>query len=236
MPPKIEGILFDKDGTLVDYHATWAPINRRGAAWAAAGDAALADALLKIGGHDPATDRVAGGSLLAAGDTRQIAEAWRAAGSPRETGELVRELDRIFVEGGAQAVPVAGVAGLFAELARRRVKTGVATSDSEAGARATLAAIDLADAPDFVAGYDSGHGSKPGAGMALAFCSALSLAPAAVAMVGDNLHDMAMGRAAGCGLCVGVLTGTSTAAELWQQADRVIADVTHLPALLDALS
>ncbi len=47
---------------------------------------------------------------------------------------------------------------------------GVATSDSAAGAHATLKSVGLGGQDFFVAGYDSGHGGKPEAGMVLAFC------------------------------------------------------------------
>lgn len=35
MSPSVQGILFDKDGTLLDYHASWTPINQRVAMFAA---------------------------------------------------------------------------------------------------------------------------------------------------------------------------------------------------------
>ncbi|MDZ7811064.1 MAG: hypothetical protein U5L11_14590 [Arhodomonas sp.] len=54
-------------------------MNRAAALEAAGGDAALAERLLVIGGVDPASGRAAGGSLLAAGHTGEIAEAWAAA-------------------------------------------------------------------------------------------------------------------------------------------------------------
>ena len=38
--------------------------------------------------------------------------------------------------------------------------------------------------------------------LVLAFCAAVGLPPAEVAMVGDNLHDIHMGQSAGAGLLV----------------------------------
>ncbi|MGM0584227.1 MAG: HAD family hydrolase [Pseudomonadota bacterium] len=227
----IRGILFDKDGTLIDYHRTWSPINRRAAEHASGGEAALRDRLLEVGGQDPATGRVRGGSLLAASNTEEIAQAWREAGA-RDAGDLVAALDRIFTEGAAGSAPVCDLPALFARLSGRGLRLGVATSDSEAGARATLRALGVEADSLFVAGYDSGHGVKPQAGMAQAFMRHYGLTPGDVAVVGDNLHDMEMGRAAGCALRVGVLTGTATREELAEAADHVIESIDRLEALL----
>ncbi|MCH8036364.1 MAG: HAD family hydrolase, partial [Proteobacteria bacterium] len=54
----IKGILFDKDGTLLDYAATWMKANRVAALAAAGGDRALGERLLIAGGYDPERDRV----------------------------------------------------------------------------------------------------------------------------------------------------------------------------------
>lgn len=48
-------------------------------------------------------------------------------------------------------------------------------------------------------------------------------------MIGDAAHDLAMGRAAGLGLNVGVLSGTSGREDLAGLADVVLRDVTELP-------
>jgi phosphoglycolate phosphatase len=71
--------------------------------------------------------------------------------------------------------------------------------------------------------------------MVHAFCEAVGTSPKAVAVVGDNLHDLEMGRAAGAGLLVGVLTGTSAHADLAPHADAVLDSIADLPALLDRL-
>ena len=60
-------ILFDKDGTLLDFEATWGPMYRALALELAGGDARRAMAMLVEGGLDAATGRVRSGSVLAAG-------------------------------------------------------------------------------------------------------------------------------------------------------------------------
>ena len=54
----ISALLFDKDGTIIDYWLTWVPINREVALFAAGGDDELAVELLRDGGYDSATMRI----------------------------------------------------------------------------------------------------------------------------------------------------------------------------------
>jgi phosphoglycolate phosphatase len=233
----IRGILFDKDGTLLDYGATWIPLNRAAALAAADGDPDLAARLLAAAGYDAAAERVLGGSLLAAGTNREIAACWAALVPGRGVAELTDLVERVYTEGGRHsATPVAELAPLLRRLQARGLRLGVATSDSAAGAEATLAHFGVIDLLDFLAGYDSGHGAKPAPHLVEAFCRATGLAAAEVAVVGDNLHDLEMGRAAGAGLVVGVLTGTSERGELAPLADHVLASIADLEALLDDLA
>lgn len=232
----IKGVVFDKDGTLTDYHLTWSPLNEAAAAMAADGNTELIARLLDLGGRDPRTGRVRGGSLLAAADTREIAEVWAEAGAARDVDRLERDMDEIFEAGAEHAVAVTAIADLFARLRSRGLALGVATSDSEAGVHATLRRLGVDPTPDlFVVGYDSGHGRKPSSGMVDAFRAANGLPAGSVAVVGDNLHDIRMGRAAGCGLCIGVLTGTGGREELAAEADHVLASIVELEALIDRL-
>ena len=60
-------ILFDKDGTLLDFEATWGPMYRALALELAEGDAARGMAMLVAGGLDAASGRVRSGSVLGAG-------------------------------------------------------------------------------------------------------------------------------------------------------------------------
>jgi phosphoglycolate phosphatase len=228
---KIRGILFDKDGTILDYARTWVPTNREVALHAASGDKQLAAELLRVHGQDPDTGAVVGGSLLAAGSIAEIADAFAAHLGERAPVNLKTEIDRVFTEGGAKhAVLIPGADRTLATLKRRGLRIGVATNDSIGGLKATLQRTGIIDLFDFEAGFDSGYGTKPDPGMALAFCKAVGLEPREIAVVGDAAHDLAMGRAAQAGMTVGVLSGTGTAAQLQPLADLMVDSVNDLPA------
>lgn len=231
--PIIRGILFDKDGTLLDYAASWTPINLRAAGIASGGDRDLASRLLALGGAGPDGGSVRPDSVLAAGTAAEIAAAWVAGGAPGDAATLTRALDTLFAEAVDRVVPVTDLAALFGRLKARGLRLGIASSDNEAAIRATATRFGIAPLTDFVAGYDSGYGVKPGPGMALGFARAVGLVPGEIAVVGDNIHDLAMGRAAGAGLTVGVLTGTGTREMLEQLADLCLPDIVALEAALD---
>lgn len=230
----IRGVLFDKDGTLIDYVRTWIPIHREVALYAAGGDPVVADQLLRLCGQDPATDAVTAGSVLAAGSIQEIAEAFAAHLGPLTPPDLAAEIDRLYSEGGARhAVLVKGGRTTLTTLQRRGFRLGVATNDSTGGLEASLNRAGVLDLFDFAAGCDSGFGAKPDPRMVFAFCRATGIAAKEVAMVGDSVHDLAMGRAAGVGLNVGVLSGTSDRTDLQDLADVLIDTLESLPELLE---
>ena len=53
-------------------------------------------------------------------------------------------------------------------------------------------------------------------------------------MVGDNRPDLELARAGGCGLAVGVLSGTGTRESLAGIADAILDSVADLPGFLAA--
>lgn len=231
----IRAVLFDKDGTLLDFQRTWGPMNFEAAHFAAGGDDGLARRLMEVGGMDPDTRVTRADSLLAAASNHEIAAAWAEAGSSFQTEPLARELDRRFAAGVVHAVPVTELDALFARLKQRGLKLGIASSDSEAGIRAMMDRFGLAPFVDFIAGYDTGHGRKPTAGMIVAFCAAVGVSASETAVVGDNLHDMHMAHAGGAGLKIAVLTGTGTRTSLAAHADICLDGITELETLLDSL-
>jgi phosphoglycolate phosphatase len=228
----IKGLLFDKDGTLFDFQKSWAPINLKSAAFASQGDEALRLRLLAVGGINPANGHALPDGLLAAGNAAEIADAWIAAGSLFPAESLTTALDRIFLDGAARMAPAADLPALFGRLKDQGLKLGIASSDSAAAVREAAELFGMAPFLDFICGYDSGHGHKPTEGMPLAFCRATGLTPGQIAVVGDNAHDMEMGRRAGAALRIGVLTGSGTRATLAPFADAVIPGIAELEAFL----
>lgn len=233
---KISGILFDKDGTLLDFAKSWEPVNRRCAHYAADGDAALADRLMRACGMDPDTGVTTGDSLFAASSTGEIAAGMIAAGAVRTHEDLVHHFDVFFLEGAANAVPLVDLQRVFLALRARGLKLGIASSDNEASIRKMAEGQHILPLLDYVAGYDSGHGVKPNPGMIDGFARECGLDLSGIAMVGDNAHDMHMARNAQAGLAVGVLTGTGTAATLSAIADHVVGSIEDLETLLDTIS
>ncbi len=229
--PRLEGVLFDKDGTLFDFHGTWAGWAARMIDELSLGDARLGGALARAWGFDRARSRFCPDSVVVAGDLGEVAAAVAPLLPGYSQGRLRRRLD----EAGArvEGVAVVPLGPCLGGLARRGLRLGLATNDSEAAARAQLGRHGVLAQFDFIAGFDSGHGAKPEAGMCRAFAAACALAPERVVMVGDSRHDMAAGRAAGM-RTVAVLSGPAGRDELAPLADAVLPHIGHLPGWLDA--
>jgi phosphoglycolate phosphatase len=228
----IRGIVFDKDGTLFDFRASWGR-------WASgfiaqlARDQTHAATLAQAIGYLPQSNSFRPDSPVIAATAADIA----AALLPHLDGYTHASLTDA-IDDAAAGVPMSEavpLVPLLSALRARGLKLGVATNDSEAPARAHLDRHGLTGLLDFMAGYDSGHGAKPGPGMCLAFAAATGLDPAHVLMVGDSRHDLEAGRAAGM-RPIAVLTGIARAADLAPHAEVVLADIGALPDWLDAQS
>lgn len=221
----IRGIVFDKDGTLFDFHASWG-------AWAEGFLATLSDrpeALARAIGFDMTTRRFAPDSPVIAGTPAQIAAVLLPHLPGRGRNDLLAQMNRLAA--AAPMVEAVPLAALLDGLRAQGLRLGVATNDSEMPARAHLDRAGITDRFDFIAGFDSGHGGKPEAGQLLAFCAATGLHPAQVAMVGDSLHDLHAAKTAGM-VAVGVLTGPALRSDLEMLADVVLDDIGQLPVWL----
>ena len=234
IPPNIQTIIFDKDGTLIDFDAMWGDwITELARHLEAASYISIAPQLFQAIGFDPATGEVAPTGPLAIatmGEIRALAdEVLRAAGLSPASAAAALQAGWYIPDPVALAKPLADLPALFGTLRARGLHIAVATTDDRAPTLATLAALGVAPLVAALACGDDGRPIKPAPDAILALCRELGLVPAQVAMVGDTAADLRMGRAAGVGLNIGVLSGVGTAKLLAPLADVLLPSVAELP-------
>lgn len=224
--------MFDKDGTLIDYDKTWLALNREAASIGGSGSPELEQLILKSCGTNPETGKTMADSMFAAANTMEIAEHMIALGSKFGRQELTEKLDMLYSAGARNSVAICDLKSVLGGLKSRGYFLGIASSDNEEAICTTMKMHEIDGYVDFVAGYDSGHGTKPGPGMVHGFCLNVGCQASQIVVVGDNRHDMEMGRSAGVGGTIGVLSGTGTLETLGETADVVLASVSELSDIL----
>ena len=229
----IDLVIFDKDGTLIDFQSMWgAWVRRLAADLEQATGLTIADPLFGLLGVDREQGLVRSHGLLAATPMARIREhvvalleahrlphaaaeaavasAWR----PPDPVELAR--------------PVTDLRRLLGRLRASGRRLAVATSDDREPTERTLAGLGIADLFDELACADDGEPVKPAPAAVYRLCSNLGVEPLRTAVIGDSPADLAMGRAAGAGRVIGVLTGVAERATLESLADVVLPSIAGL--------
>ena len=226
----IVGVLFDKDGTLFDFTETWAEWVNQVLLDLAPDDHTMRARLGAAGGFDVKTGCFTAGSYLVNATPDEMARVWAGLHGQLEFDEINAIcLDRL---SGLTPKPVRNLFQVLDRLRSMGLTLGVATNDFVDSAEDQLAAAGVRDQFEFVCGYDSGFGCKPGPGMIEAFSTSCAIPLRNVAMIGDSTHDLMAGRTAGAGLVIGVLTGPATRQQLETEADVVLDGVWALPDCL----
>ena len=233
IPPYIQAIVFDKDGTLIDFNAMWGDwITELARHLEAAAYISIAPQLFQAVGFDPVTGAVAPTGPLAIATMAEIRaladEVLRAAGLSPASAAAAIQAGWYIPDPVALARPLADLPALFGGLRARGICIAVATTDDRAPTLATLAALGVAPLVDALACGDDGRPIKPAPDAILALCHDLGITPAQAAMVGDTTADLRMGRAADVGLVVGVLSGVGSAELLTPLADVLLPSVAGL--------
>ena len=232
----IKAILFDKDGTLIDFNATFAPATALVIRELAAGDEEKARRLAKAVEFDLDKEEIDSNSVLVAGSLENITAQWADSVVGNSLEDQTAVVDALYVKYSIETVQAfPWLLSTLDALRADNLPLGIATNDSETAAKAHMARLELTDRFTHIFGYDSGHGAKPDPGMVTAFAEALSLPPKAVMMVGDSSFDLKAGRAAGA-VAVGVTSGHYGEDILAPHADHVLPDISALPALVRQLN
>ena len=230
----VELAIFDKDGTLIDFHLMWGDWVRALAdrIAAARGGERLDDVVFATMGVDQATGRVHPHGALAATPMARLREA--LVDGLAAAGVGVHEARRAVADAWHSpdpvtlAHPITDLRALFTALRASGIRIAVATSDDREPTERTLAHLGVAPLVDGVACADDGRPVKPQPHAVTWLCRELGVAANRAAVIGDSAADLRMGRAAGAGLMVGVLTGVGDRATLATLADVVVDSVADL--------
>ena len=229
----IDLVIFDKDGTLIDFGAMWRGwATEVAAALRASTGRPIEEPLFAMFGYDPAAGRILPGGGLAATPMARLRNRTRdilvAAGLTTSDAERALQMAWHAPDPVALARPLIDLAALFSELRRSGKRIAVATSDDRDPTERTLTALGLIGSVDATVCADDGIAVKPAPDMVLHLCATLGIAPGRTAVVGDTRADLWMARAAGAGLTIGVLTGVGNREDLAPLADLVLDSVAGL--------
>lgn len=226
----VKAVIFDKDGTLLDFRS-WDETTGAVLAHLTNRDPARLSAMAEALGYDLAERRVLPGSMLIAESTGVIASAMAPFVDPAVEFSAT-SLDHLLQEQMVQHLrEMPGASEVLSTLTDQSILLGIATNDGESGAHTMIDAFGWHGVFDVVAGYDSGHGSKPDPAMVLGVCAGLGVQPADAVMVGDSAHDIDAGRAAG----TRTIAISSDYTQIDLGADATIASLTELPDSLASL-
>lgn len=235
----MRGVLFDKDGTLIDFEALWIPASQAALQKAAAtfgwkeGAVAAARTALGIrGGH------LVPGALLATGTYADMARAIeRAAQVTFPGGDPGKILEALYAEAvGAHPERIRPLPGgkalrdTLASLRARGIRLGVATQDGRIATERTLDACGILAAFDAILTAGMGYAPKPAADIGREFCRRFGLQPQELAVVGDTAQDIAFARSIGA-MAIAVRSGVGALGDL-ASADCIIDSVADLESAL----
>jgi len=239
-------VIFDKDGTLTHFDPLWQSIYRSAvrAVTAQVENPALVTAELHATlGYDPIDSRFSthGPFTTAANATVSTVVAtvlYRHAQPPLAWDAAQALAAHTFL--AAMDAPInpalltapTDLPALFDSLASKGVAIAVITSDERAQTLFTLDVLGVGQRVGLVIASDDAYPQKPAPEAIWAACAHFGVATERAVMVGDSLTDMRMGRAAGVGLCVGVLTGPASLDQLLPHADVVLTSIAEIRAAM----
>ena len=230
-----DAILFDKDGTLVDFDRTWGPAACDVMKTLAAGHEGAFLRLAEISRFNPRDTLFAPDSPFLTGDLDVYAPLWAQALGRRDLPRLRDEIASLFrIAALSSLTPIGDPAALTGWLGGEGYRLGIVSNDYEASIRLQAGKLQILDDLDFIAGRDSGFGAKPDPDMIVAFADTFGVAPRRIAVVGDTLADVRAAHAAGA-VAIGVLTGPAHREDM-PGADYMIESIADLPALLASLT
>ncbi|MCD8364093.1 MAG: HAD family hydrolase [Lachnospiraceae bacterium] len=235
---EIKGILFDKDGTLIDFHKVWVPAATR-VAERRCGEYNVPDkreeVLLKMGVSGNLVDPE---GALACKSYGEIAEDLSGVLEKRDEG-LAADLERLFYEEVGEKLThyptFTNVKRLLQTLKAMEIRVGIATSDGWESTRSCLTSLRVLGEFSFFGVTGVNLPEKPDGRLIGTAAGQWEISPEEIAVVGDTPNDMRFAKN-GRALGIAVRSGVGTESSLAPLADYLIDSVADLPALVRSVN
>ena len=233
-------IIFDKDGTLIDFTATWVPLIRKRVAFLLkklGKNEELETFLLKSWGIEPSTGKVdPRGPCPVSPRSDEIIIGTMALyqhGFPWDESKqwVAQAFDEADADGDwrEKVVPVNGIQSFVSRLKGDGFYTALATSDERKDTEAILNHLGMDGLFDIILCAGEVNPPKPDPETIFTICRKLSVPPHETVMVGDSVADMMMGKRAGVALTIASLEGgVIPREELEKVADVVVNSIQEL--------
>jgi phosphoglycolate phosphatase len=214
-PARLEAVVFDFDGTLVD---------------SAPGLARALNKLLRELDR-PTLDLATVTTMIGDGAAKLVERGLAHGGLAMADRHLARFLTIYGEDPAYRTTAMPGAAETLDAIRAVGCRTAVCTNKPQAPTEAILAALDLANRFDAVVGGDVVGHKKPDPGHLLAALERLGVAPGSAVMVGDSRNDVLAARGAGVPVVL-VSFGYTSIPVKRLDADAIIDCLRDLPRTL----
>ena len=225
----IQGLIFDKDGTLFEFQSSWSDWFYNLLVELSDKNQNIIAEIARALNFNLETKSFDSGSQFIAGTLDETINLI----SPFLQNKSDSDIKKMVVENleTLNQRPATNLKKLFSFLKSNKYALGVVTNDQEKSTKTQLQNANIFSFFDFIAGCDSGFGYKPDPQPLLAFSDHVNLPRSSIAMIGDSTHDLKAGIKADM-LTVGVLSGVADRDDLQPYADVILKSIADLPEWL----